>query len=405
MPKIRLTDLAVKKLKPSSEKREEFWDEGFTGASFGVRMSKAGRKSFVLMFRADGQQRRMTLGIYPHLSLAEARQRAQEVLGRVAKGEDPAQEKAGIRNSETFAELGGQYVERHAKVNKSPRSIQEDQRILNTYLVPKWGQRKFITIHKKDVLALLEKIAYKAGARGKPAPVMANRVLALASKIFNFAIEKDIAVDNFVNPCIRVKPPGEEKSRDRVLSDDEIRKLWGELEKHREPTASIYRLILLTAQRPGEVEQMRWDQIEDEVWTIPAEATKNKKGKHKVPLSSKALEILEKLTGRESEWVFPSARGGHLRWLQTMNKRVQKGCGFHFRPHDLRRTAATKMSQLGIDQMIIAKILNHAWADRHITAVYDRWHKLPEMHQALERWGAHLQQILTEEAAKVVKIS
>jgi len=147
---------------------------------------------------------------------------------------------------------------------------------------------------------------------------------------------------------------------------------------------------------------MRWDQMDDDVWTIPAEATKNKKGEHKVPLSASALKVLEKL--KEAEWVFPSADGGPLRWLQTMNQRVQKGCGFEFRPHDLRRTAATKMSQLGIDQMIIAKILNHAWADRHITAVYDRWHKLPEMRQALERWAAHLQQILTEEAAKVVKI-
>jgi len=403
MPIAKLTDLAIRKLKPSGDQREEFWDESFTGGSFGVRMSKTGRKSFVLLFRTNGRLRRMTLGIYPHLSLADARKKANQILGRVAQGEDPAQEKAGIRKSETFAELGSSYLERHAKVKKSPKSIKEDERILQTYLIPKWGQRKFITIRKKDVLVLLEKIAYKSGARGKPAPVMANRVLALASKIFNFAIEKDIAPDTFVNPCMRLKPLGKETTRERVLSDDEIRRLWKELEKHREPTASIYRLILLTAQRPGEVKQMRWDQIDEEVWTIPAEATKNKKGEHKVPLSSQALEILETLKTGESEWVFPSA-DGHLEWLQKMSQRLQKNCGFKFRPHDLRRTAATKMSQLGVDQMIIAKILNHAWADRHITAVYDRWHKLPEMRQALERWAAHLQQILTEEAAKVVKI-
>jgi len=401
MPIAKLTDLAIRKLKPSGDQREEFWDKSFTGGSFGVRMSKTGRKSFVLLFRTNGRLRRMTLGLYPHLSLADARKKAHQILGRVAKGEDPAQEKAKISKSETFEELGSSYLERHAKVNKSPKSVREDERILKTYLIPKWGQRKFVTIRKKDVLVLLEKIAFKSGANGKPAPVMANRVLALASKIFNFVIEKDIAPDTFVNPCLRVKPLGKETTRERVLSDDEIRRLWMELEKHREPTASIYRLILLTAQRPGEVKQMRWDQIDEDVWTIPAEATKNKKGEHKVPLSEGALKVLEKL--QETEWVFPSG-DGHLEWLQKMNQRVQKGCGFEFRSHDLRRTAATKMSQLGVDQMIIAKILNHAWADRHVTAVYDRWHKLPEMKQALERWAAHLQQILTEEPAKVVKI-
>ena len=148
MPTAKLTDLAIRKLKPSGDQREEFWDKSFTGGSVGVRMSKTGRKSFVLLFRTNGRLRRMTLGIYPHLSLADARKKAHQILGRVAQGEDPAQEKARIRKSETFQELGSSYLERHAKVNKSPRSIKEDERILRTYLIPKWGQRKFITIRK-----------------------------------------------------------------------------------------------------------------------------------------------------------------------------------------------------------------------------------------------------------------
>ncbi len=97
--------------------------------------------------------------------------------------------------------------------------------------------------------------------------------------------------------------------------------------------------------------------------------------------------------------------GGHIRWLQKMSQRIQKNTGFNFRPHDLRRTCATNLSKLGVDDVTIATILNHSWPLRHVTAVYNRWERLPEMSRALERWGERLERMVTgRESTKVVKI-
>ena len=399
MPTAKLTDRLLKALK-TEETVEEYWDQSFSG-SFGVRVMKSGRKTFVFMYRTGGRRRRMKLGTYPALGLAKARQRAFDLLGAVERGEDPAEERKQERNAGTFEELAQLYLEMHARPHKKPASIKEDTRILNTYLLPAWGRRTFQSITRSDVIKLLDEIKFKRGA-----PVMANRVKALASTIFNFASRKALVPETFANPCTNVEQPTKEKSRDRVLSDDEIKALWKDLENRAEPTASIYRLVLLTGQRPGEVKAMRWLDIDNEnIWTIPATETKNHR-EHKVPLSSHALAVIERLrslTG-DGEFVFAAPGGGHIRWLQKMSQRIQKNTGFNFRPHDLRRTCATNLSKLGVDDMTIAKILNHLWPMKQMTAIYNRWDRLPEMSRALERWGAQVELIVTGEgaAAKVV---
>ena len=333
----------------------------------------------------------MKLGTYPAISLAEARQKAFELLGAVQRGEDPARDRKQKHSAGTFEELAELYLERHARPHKKPSSVREDTRILNTYLLPAWGRRKFESITRSDVIRLLDEIKFK-----RDAPIMANRVKALASTIFNFASRKALVPETFANPCANVEQPTKETSRDRVLSDDEIRGLWEDLGNRAEPTASIYRLVLLTGQRPGEVKAMQWRDMDGEnIWTIPATETKNKR-EHKVPLSSHALVIIEKLrpiTG-ETDFVFASPDGGHIRWLQKMSQRIQKNTEFHFWPHDLRRTCATNLSKLGVDDVTIAKILNHSWPQRHMTAVYNRWDRLPEMKRALELWGQQVERIV-----------
>ena len=121
-------------------------------------------------------------------------------------------------------------------------------------------------------------------------------------------------------------------------------------------------------------------------------------------MSTQALASLGRVRATTGglEWAFPSRRGGHITWLQKNSQRLMADLPFTFRPHDLRRTAATGMSELGIDDVTIAKILNHKWADRQITSVYNRWQRLPEMRQALERWGARVEQIVTGQPAKVI---
>ena len=397
MPTVKLTDRRLKALK-TEEAVEQFWDQSFSG-SFGVRVMKSGRKTFTLMYRTGGRRRRMKLGTYPALSLAEARRQATNLLGEVEKGEDPAEKRNQERNAGTFEELAQVYLEMHARPNKKPASIKEDTRILNTYLLPAWSRRKFQSITRSDVIRLLDEVKFK-----RKAQIMANRVKALASTIFNFAARKALVPETFANPCANVEQPTREKSRERVLSDDEIKALWADLENRAEPIASIYRLVLLTGQRPGEVKAMRWCDIDGEnIWTIPATETKNKR-EHKVPLSSHVLAVIERLRPLSGggEFVFAAPRGGHIQWFQKMSQRIQKNVGFNFRPHDLRRTCATNLSKLGVDDVTIATILNHSWPLQHMTAVYNRWERLPEMSRALQRWGTQVERIVTGEGAPKV---
>ena len=390
MPTARLTDRLLKNLK-TEQAVEEFWDQSFPG-SFGVRVRKSGRKTFIFLYRTEGRRRRMKLGVYPALSLAGARDQAFKLLGAVQRGDDPAEKRTQERGAGTFEELAELYLERHAKPLKKPASIKEDTRILNTYLLPVWGRRRFRSITRSDVIFLLDNIQFN-----RQAPVMANRVKALTSTIFNFALRKALVPVTFANPCTHVELPYKETSRDRVLSDDEIQALWKDLENHAEPTASIFRLLLLIGQRPGETKVMQWRDLDDNnIWTIPATATKTTK-EHRVPLSTQAVAVIEELRpfSGDSEFVFASPKGGNIRWLQKMSQRIQENTGFHFRPHDLRRTCATNLSKLGISDVTIARILNHSWPLRQVTSVYNRWDKLPEMGHALQTWGERLEELVT----------
>ena len=315
---------------------------------------------------------------------------ALKLVAEVASGQDPIRKRKSTRR---FQELADLYIDRYAKVHKRPKSIYEDERILRVDLLPAWGDRRLGEIQRADVIELLDEIAH-----GRGSPVMANRVRSLASKIFNFGIGRDLLP---YNPCLGVPPPGKEKGRERVLSDEEITALWKALDnwpnqaKNVQPTLAVNKVILLTAQRPGEVKAMRWSDLSEDLWTISADRTKNGR-EHRVPVSAQALQVIEALreiTG-DSEWVFRSRLGGPLYWLQRVNAQLQKATGFHFTSHDLRRTAATNMSKLGVDDTLIARILNHTWADRNVTSVYNRWSKLPEMRRALEMWGSRLERII-----------
>ena len=405
MARVRLTDRMLRNL--STERpQEDFYDEGFSGGSLLVRITRHGRRTFYFGYKAGRRNVRMSLGTYPAISLSEARKAAHELTARVAREEDPAQEKKQRKKAQQTAQgqtievLAEDYLRRHAIPRKKASSVREDRRIISTYLIPAWGSRPYHTIKKADVAELLDSIAIERGA-----PVMANRVRALVSTIFNFSIKKGLLPDEFPNPCGYIDQ-NKEQSRDRVLTDAEIRTLWEALENKAEQTATIYRLILSTCQRGGEVKRMRWDHLKDGIWTIPGHVAKNGR-QHQVPLSTCSnswIERLRPLMG-DSEWVFPSgAKDGHLTYLQKANERLQKAVGFQFIPHDLRRTGATNLSKLGIDDVIIAKILNHKWADRQVTSIYNRDSRLPEMTVALERWGERLRQIVTGQRGTVVRM-
>ena len=226
---------------------------------------------------------------------------------------------------------------------------------------------------------------------------MANRVLALVRKIFNFGVAREIVE---FNPCVAWECPGKERQRDRVLTDDEIRTFWTTLENERPQVAAAFRLRLVTAQRGGEVFDMGWADIDldNRWWTIPGSATKNGLP-HRVPLSRLAVEILIALRNATpkaapaSPYVLAGARGTRQR------SEVSARLGLRdFRGHDLRRTAASRMASAGVQRLVVGKILNHV--DRGVTAVYDRHAYDAEKRAALDAWSRDLSRILTADAAR-----
>ncbi len=394
MSRVYFSSIFLEKLKPLLT-RVEYWDQGFRGrGSFGIRLSVKGRKTFILLYREAGRLKRKSLGTYPSLSLAKARKLAYEDIAKLTLGQKVNTD-TGRR---TFSDLANSFMLKHPKqASLKSRTVAEYQRILAADLQPRWGNLELASITRGDVNELLDEIAFE-----RDAPVMANRTLALISVMFNFALDAEW-ID--ANPCSRMKKRIVEKSRERYLDHDEIRALWGELANQPDRTAAVYRLILLTGQRGGEVRQMRWSQNQGDLWVIPSGVTKNKR-EHRVPLSEPALAILARLRAMQDgdlDCVFPLLVGGSLSWMRTATLQIQDAVGFHFTPHDLRRTCATNLSELGIDDTLIARILNHSWPDKNVTAVYNRFPKIPEMQRALERWGARLDQIVTKSPAKVVK--
>ena len=384
MPVTRLTDAAVRALKSPSTQLD-YWSKDVPG--FGVRVSPAGRKTFFQRYRLNGRQRRLSLGIYPATSLASAQRKARKTLGLVADDIDPAQTKRDQRLGDTFADLSEIYLEKHA-IKK--RSFAEDRRIVNNELLPHWRTIKAKDLRRADVRVLLERIAER------PAPIMANRVLAVIRKMYNFGISRDL-VEN--NPCAQLERPGKERHRDRVLTDGEIRQFWSGLDNEPPAVAAFFRLRLVTAQRGGEIANMRWRDVEldNTMWTIPADHAKNGLP-HRVPLSPPALSMIDALP-HEGEYILAEARSKHVQGQAAARLGLTD-----FRGHDLRRTAASRMASSATPRLVIGKLLNHV--ESGVTAVYDRHSYDNEKRTALDGWARTLTGILKgKKASNVVSFT
>ena len=220
-------------------------------------------------------------------------------------------------------------------------------------IADKWGDRKIGDIRKADVIAVLDKIYDRA-------PIVANRTLAHLRALFNWAVSRDLIS---VSPCTGVKPPAEERARDRVLSEDELKRIWNAASEIGWPFGPIMRLLILTGQRREEVGGMRWSEIDLErgVWILPRGRVKNDNG-HEVPLSAAAIEILSGLHRiNGSDFVFTKNGRRSVSGFAGAKDRLSELSGVQdWRLHDLRRTVASGMARLGINLPVIEKVLNHS---------------------------------------------
>jgi integrase len=390
MPTIKFTVRSLDAVKPPATGRVDYWDADLPG--FGLRIAApspkrpelAPRKVWTVMYRADGSQFRLSLGPYSALPLAEARQMAKDAMREVAHGRNPAAQKKAARLAETVSDLADLYIDKHARPNK--RTWQTDYQVVNRDIKPVWGNRKVADIKRRDVIAWVDRLM----ERGKP--IMANRTFEVARKMFSFAVARDLIE---ASPFFGVAKPAAERQRERVLSEDEIRKVWAAIEAEPPTLSAIMKLRLLTAQRGGEVASMRWPDVEFDTgwWTIPAEMNKSNRT-HRVPLAPPVLSILKALQQQPEhpEMVFPGKQGYRVAILWRSGDRVRTVSGVDFVPHDLRRTAASHMAAMGIGRLTIGKILNHA--DPSITSVYDRHSYDSEKRAALEAWARRLDEII-----------
>lgn len=359
-----------------------------------VRVHPSGARSFVYRFRQDRTLKRVALQA---ATLAEARKEWDGLAGKVKSGHDPAEavkrEKAvkqlkrqADRADPTFATLAEDFIRLYAKKRK--RSWRADELMLQRLAVPELGNIKVREIRRRDVIALVEKVAHKA-------PIRANRLLAVVRKLFAWAVERDVLE---ISPCGGVKAPSVEVSRDRVLSDDELRAFWGALPESGLPadTAIALRLQLLTACRIGEIVGAEWSEfdLKKAEWLIPGKRSKNKR-ECLLPLSEAAVELLETRPTSDA-YVFPrpGKKTGHLRTDVATHELAEASFGIEerFTSHDLRRTVATNLGALAVPRVVQDGILNHK--DRTIGATYDRYAYLPEKRAALEAWAHRLHEVV-----------
>jgi integrase len=409
----RLTDRSIEALRPKVT-RYEVWDDARRG--FGIRVTPRGVKSFVWVFHFDGRPRRLTFGTYPRLSLAGAGVRLAEAKDLLAKGIDPGSravtERDADRRAETVEELVASYLDRYARARK--RSAFEDERILRKDVLSRWATRKAKDITRRDIVRLLNEIVDRG------APIQANRTLSILRRMFRFAVGQAILE---ISPCDQVEPPSAENERNRALGEEEIRLLWRALETaSMEPnTRRILQLMLVTGQRRGEVLGLHAQEIDFEkrLWVLPADRAKNGR-EHLIPISATALRILAEAGPNEAGYLFPSKLTGKpyrgqsidhaTRYLfdprpiskarKTSSQKTHapplSGIMERFTPHDLRRTVATRMRELGISRGDVKMVLNHVETD--VTARYDRYDGLAEKRRALDLWAKRLEQIVTGEA-------
>jgi integrase len=394
----RLTELFVKKAQ-AGHQRIEFRDSHTRGLV--LRVTPNRNKSWAVIYRrkSDRRKRRYTIGPYPAVSLEAARNQAQEVLAAVARREDPACQ-SKIRNAAlTFAQLASIWLDRHGRPNKSPRALYDDQLMLERDIKISIGAMKADEVSKRDVIGILDRVADR-GAR-----VRSNRVFSLLRSIYRWGLSEDLIKSD---PTQGVRPRTTERSRDRVLTNQEIRIFWNGLDDApmTKSVATILKLALVTGQRIGEIARMTKAEVDltlaNPMWTQPGKRRKNKE-MTRVPLSPLAvLLIKEALTDSgNSPFLFPSRSGENAITAHAATRAVSRARPqldlSHFRVHDLRRTVATGMASLGINPFTISLVLDHISAVKGTVtgAVYVKYSFDREKREALERWAVHLGQLGT----------
>lgn len=417
--KVAMSDRTLKALKPApAGKRIQVWDA--IQPNLCARVTDKGRISFVVVRRPSGGAKIVwtVLGAYPTMSLAEARAAARDALAALSEGKHPneakaarqraAQEAAQQQRAGSFEAIAELFIKQHLARLRTGKAVEA---LIRNRLVPALGARPIGDIRRRDIIALVEKVATGgiiAPGRSRAAnggEYAARHVLATLSKLFNWAITRDIeGLD--ANPCSGIKTAdllGPAKARDRVLSDDELRLIWQAAEAMKPgPIPVLYQVLMLTGQRLREISDARWSEIDlkNSMLTVPAERMKGKTA-HSVPLTPAIIALLSDMPRYQGgDFVFSTTLGkrpvsGFSKAQDRMRRAVEQLANAsvpHWQIHDIRRSVRTGLSITGATPFIAEQVIGHRQSGVH--AVYDLHKYDAEKRDALMKWEARLLRIV-----------
>jgi integrase len=395
-PGKKFTDISFKALKPEEE-RYEVRDLHARGLY--VIVEPSGFKSFAVRFRFDGKPKKLSLG---NISLSAARKAATHAYDEVAQGRDPTAAKKEARaerktvEANTFAAVAEKYftiecglrrdgeaLTFNGKLRSAARRLTDLQRLV----VPTLGRKPVSQIRRSEIVALLDRIEIENG------PTMADLVLRFLSRIFSWHAARD---DDFRSPIVRgmARSKPKERERQRILTDEEIRKIWNATAAG--PFPAFVKFLLLTGARRNEALGLTWSEVRDGVWELPPSRNKTKQPLAR-PLSATALALIK------SHW-----RDGNQRVFATSASAKQKArfdrqtgtSGWTF--HDCRRTARSLMSRAGVDSDHAERCLGHVIGG--IRGVYDQHKYLPQMKRAYDEMATLLQRIANPPKGNVTSL-
>ena len=406
--RVALTDRFCAGAKTRGARQTDYFDEVTTGLS--LRVTEEGKKTWSLLYTSPktGKRTRMSLAGYPATSLAAARTMALEAAGQVDQGTDPRDAQAAAEaGAMTVAALATLYFEKPNKRTGKPRKTAEEiKRRFDRNILPVIGSTKITEVQRRDITSIVAPIIRRG------APTEAARTFEDTRALLRWALGQGY-IDR--NPTEAMELPiAKSAPRERVLTDAEIKTLWNGLPKALVRSVQCQRIIklcLVTGQRVGEVAGMQAAELDlkKAEWIIPGNRSKNS-FEHKVPLSALAIDLIKAAladAGKGVTSVFPAVEGDGslpavavartiLRAHETDKEHPLGRFGIeHFTAHDLRRTAVSKMAELGIPPIVLGHVINH----RSVTkagvtlSVYSHYDYAIEKREALDSWAKRLQDL------------
>jgi integrase len=385
---------------PKGKADHIFWDDELPG--FGLRLRAGGHRSWVLQYRTNGHTRRASIAVVAKLGPAEARQAARKLLARVALGGDPQEEKASRRRqaSHTFRSVVDAYL-----AAKRPELRPISYRISQLYLTGPYFERLhplgITAITRADVATCIRAVVNKHSA---PTAAAARRAL---SAFFAWAIA-DGLLGNGANPVAGSHRPADPKPRVRVLTDSELVAIWNAVGSDGD-YGRVIRLLTLIGARASEVGGMRWSELDLDVgtWTLPTERSKNRRA-HTIALPAPALAIIESIPRTDRDHLFGTrADAGFTSWpwcKQELDRKIA-GTVKPWRVHDVRRTVATRMADIGIEPHVIEQILNHVGGHKAgVAGIYNRSSYERPVKAALQCWSECVLALVAGRESKVVTL-